>query len=55
MRNRLLSTALILFALYFVAVYPTEAAELVRSIFTGAVELASAAAESVSEFVRALV
>ena len=55
MRKRILPVALLLFALYFIAVHPVEAATLARDTVGGAINLASEAAESLSEFVRALV
>lgn len=55
MRNRVITIALLLFALYFIAVYPVEAAQLVRQTFEGAVNLANDVARSVSEFVSELV
>lgn len=55
MRNRVIIIALLLFALYFVAVYPVEAAQLVRQTFNGAIDLATGVARSMSEFMRELV
>lgn len=54
MRKRLLTWALWFFIIYFIAVYPTEAATLIRSTGGAAVDLATAAAQSMSEFVREL-
>lgn len=55
MRSRITRVALLLFTLYFITVYPTEAADLARDTVGGAIELAGSAAQSLSEFVRALV
>jgi hypothetical protein len=54
-KHRVWSIALLLFALYFIAVYPTEAAELTRDTVGGAVDLAGNVAQSLSDFLRELV
>lgn len=53
--KRILWIALLLFALYFIAVYPSEAAELARDTVGGAIDLAEDVAQSLSDFVRELV
>ena len=55
MRKRILPIALIVFAFYFIAVYPATAAELTRDTVGGAVDLVSSAAESLSNFLEELV
>ena len=55
LRSRWVRVALLLFVLYFVAVYPTEAAEITRDTVSGALDVAGTVAESLSDFVRGLV
>ncbi len=46
---------LIALLVYFVIVYPTDAAILTRQVFEGAVALFTGAAQSVAAFLRAIV
>ena len=55
MRNRVLRVSLVLFLLYFVAVYPNEAAQITRSVAETIVDVASTVAQSLSDFIRGLV
>lgn len=55
MRSRILRVSLVLFALYFVAVYPTEAAQMTRDAVSGAIDIADSVAQSLSDFLRGLV
>lgn len=46
---------LIALLVYFVIVYPQEAADLTRSLVSGAIDLFTGAAESVATFLRNIV
>lgn len=46
---------LIALLVYFVVVYPTDAADLTQQIVGGAIELFTGAAQSVAAFLQALV
>lgn len=41
--------------IYYIVVYPQDAAQLTRSVVSGAVELFTGAAQSVAAFLRAIV